>query len=313
VSKAVCTDVGLVAAGTIARGVPGSLLAGTVLAGIGVAAAGVTLPGIVKDRFAHRPAAATAAYSVPMMLGAAVSPALAVPVRDALGSWQASLASWAVPALVAVLAWVPVTRRMNRRDGALASGGLPWCSRAAWLLAAYMSAQSALAYAYIAWLPAAYEGRGWSPASTGALLGTMQLAQLITALALPVLAERSRDRRPAMLAAVICTVCGAVLLFAAPQLAWPATVILGLGLGGGFTLGLVLMADLAGSPAGASRIAAMTFLIRYLTASTAPIVVGALHDLCGTFTVPFGVLVIIAAVQCGLATRLGPVTREAVQ
>jgi len=95
------------------------------------------------------------------------------------------------------------------------------------------------------------------------------------------------DRRPVVLAAGACSITGAVLLLVAPgTTAWLATVILGLGLGGGFTLGLVLIADLAGSPAAASGIAAMTFLVCYLTASTAPIAVGALHDLSGGFTAP---------------------------
>ena len=78
--------VGLVAAGTLARGLPGLLFAGTVVAGVGIAAVGVILPGIVKDRFPRRPAVATAAYSVPMMLGAATAPTLAVPLSVALGS-----------------------------------------------------------------------------------------------------------------------------------------------------------------------------------------------------------------------------------
>src|SRR5919198_1503457 len=65
------------------------LFAGTLVAGIGIAVSGVTLPSIIKDRFPDRPGAATAAYSVPMMLGAAVAPALAVPLARSLGSWQA--------------------------------------------------------------------------------------------------------------------------------------------------------------------------------------------------------------------------------
>jgi hypothetical protein len=98
-------------------------------------------------------------------------------------------------------------------------------------------------------LEAAYESGGWSAATTGALLDALHLAQLVTALTLPALAERPWDRRPTVLASVSCTVIGAALLFVAPgATAWIATVGLGLGLGGGFTLGLLLMADLAGSP-----------------------------------------------------------------
>jgi CP family cyanate transporter-like MFS transporter len=98
--------IGLLAAGTLLRlgGASAVLLfAGTVIAGIGIAACGVTLPTIIKGRFAPRPGVATAAYSVPMMLGAAVAPMMAVGLGRSLGSWEASLASWAVPALAAAV------------------------------------------------------------------------------------------------------------------------------------------------------------------------------------------------------------------
>ena len=96
---------------------------------------------------------------------------------------------------------------------------------------------------------------------------------------------------------------GAVFLVAFNLRTTPASlIVLGLGLGGGFTLGLVPMADIAGSPAATSRLAAMTCLVCYLVASTAPIAVGALHDVSGAFVV----LIVVAAMQLSIATRLGP-------
>src|SRR5204863_6887858 len=113
------------------------LFAGTLVAGVGIAACGVTLPSIIKQRFPDRPGVATAAYSVPMMLGAAVAPAMAVPLLRSLGSWEAALASWAVPALVAAAIWAPFAWRSSQRRTATttATRRLPWRSRGAWLLA----------------------------------------------------------------------------------------------------------------------------------------------------------------------------------
>jgi CP family cyanate transporter-like MFS transporter len=311
--------IGLVAAGTLLR-LGGDatvvLFAGTLLAGVGIAVCGVTLPSIIKDRFPGRPGAATAAYSVPMMLGAAVAPAMAVPLLHALGTWEASLASWAVPALVAAGLWVPLARRSSRRRPAARTAAvrLPWRSRSAWLLAGFLSVQSILAYAYLAWLAPAYESRGWSAAATGALLGVLHLAQLATALALPALADLSRDRRPALVGAVTCTALGAAVLFAAPDVApWAATIVLGLGLGGGFSLALVLLADLAASPAAAGRLAAMTFLVCYSAAAAAPVLVGALHDATGAYAMPFGLLALLACVELAIATRFRPTLRGSVR
>src|SRR4051812_20079911 len=141
--------VGLVAAGNGLRGlgtVAAALFGATLLAGIGVAVAGVTIPGLVKDRFPARPGAVTGAYSVAMMLGAAIAATLTVPLLDLLGSWQASLAAWALPALLAAAIWTPVTLRHNEPEEDEAPGRLPWRSRPAWLLAGFLSLQSSLAY-----------------------------------------------------------------------------------------------------------------------------------------------------------------------
>ena len=312
--------IGLVAAGALLRLGGGSavvLFGGTLVAGVGIATCGVTLPSIIKDRFADRPGVATAAYSVPMMLGAAVAPAMAVPLQRALGSWEASLASWTVPAVFGAAIWAPFARGTIRRRvataAATAAGRLPWRSRGAWLLAAFLSVQSMLAYGYLGWLAPAYESRGWSPASTGALLGVLHLAQLATALALPPLADRARDRRPILVGAVGCTVTGAAMLFAAPELApWVATTILGLGLGGGFSLALVLLADLSATPAAAGSLAAMSFLVCYSAASLAPVAVGALHDITGGFAIPFALLTALAGIELLIATRFRPALRGAV-
>lgn len=310
--------IGLVAAGLLLRLGGGSLsllFVGTLLAGVGIAACGVTLPAIIKQRFPNRPGAAAAAYSVPMMVGASVAPAIAVPLAHALGSWQASLGSWALPALLATVVWAPMARRGSRphRSTLGAPGRLPWSSRGAWLLAGFLSVQSMLAYAYLAWLAPAYESRGWSAASSGALLGVLQLAQLVTALTLPALVDRMRDRRPVLVGSVACTVLGAIMLFASPgSMPWAATTVLGFGLGGGFSLALVLLADLSASPDAARRLAAMTFLVCYSSASVAPALTGALHDATGGYGSPFAVLACLACVELALATRFRPRLRGAV-
>jgi MFS transporter, CP family, cyanate transporter len=310
--------VGLVAAGNglrAAGSVPPLLFGATLLAGLGVAVAGVVIPGLVKDLFHTRPGAVTGAYSVAMMLGAAVSATLTVPLRELLGSWQASLAAWAAPAVLAVLVWAPVTLRRNEHEPARPAGpgGLPWRRRPAWLLAGFFSLQAALAYAYMGWLPPAYEARGWSAAAAGALLGGHNLAQLAAALVLPALADRSDDHRRMLVVAVGCTAAGAAWLFALPDLApWVASGVLGLGLGGGFSLALVHVLDYAADAAASSRLSAMVFLLGYTAAAVAPVVVGGLRDLTGGFAAPFGLLLVAALAQLGLATRLSPAHRSTV-
>lgn len=302
----------LVAAGNglrLAGSATGALFAGTFVAGLGVAACGVVLPGIVKELFPTRVGAATGAYSVAMMLGAAGAAAFAVPLEHLTGSWQSALAAWGLPAAVAAALWLPVTRRVNvHESGAEVADAvrLSWRNRPAWLLAAFFGLQASLAYAVLGWLAPAYEARGWSPEAAGALLGGNNLAQLAAALVLPALADRSIDRRAALVTANACTVIGTAWLVVAPDLLpWVASSVIGLGLGGGFSLALVLIVDYAGHTTASGRLAAMVFLIGYTCAAVSPVAVGALRDATGGFTVPFVLLTVMAAVQLSLGTRLG--------
>ena len=311
-------SIALIAAGNGLRvlgSVPLALFGATVVAGVGVAVAGVVIPSLVKDLTRSRAGTVTGAYTVAMMLGAAVASTIAVPLRSALGSWQWSLAAWAAPALLATVAWTAVTLRPaepgdDNNDG---PGRLPWRSRAAWLLAGFLGLQSALAYAYIAWLPPAYEARGWSPASAGVLLGVNFVAQLACAVVAPALADRADDPRRLIAAVVACTVIGAAWLLVVPEvLPWVASCVLGIGLGGGFSLGLAVIVGYAADAGASSRLTALVFLICFTMGAAAPVLVGGLRDLTGGLTVPFALLLALAAGQLLIGTRLSPAYRGTV-
>ncbi|MEO7447151.1 MAG: MFS transporter, partial [Humibacillus sp.] len=121
-----------IVAGTTSRFAADSwpvLYLGTALAGVGIALAGTLLPRLVKTFFPpERAGLITGLYMLAMMGGAAVSSALSVPLADRFGSWQASLGSWSVLALVGALAWAPFTLRANphHMSGSAARGRLPW-------------------------------------------------------------------------------------------------------------------------------------------------------------------------------------------
>lgn len=127
------------------------LYGATLLAGAGVAVVGTALPAVVKHQFPDRSGAATAAYATAMTVGSALAAGAAVPLADLLGSWQRSLAAWALPAAAALIGWVVVLahpgQRSRRPYGPTAQhhpkpspvgtpSGLPWRSRTAWLSAA---------------------------------------------------------------------------------------------------------------------------------------------------------------------------------
>ncbi len=284
-----------------------ALYLGTFLAGVGIATAGVVLPGVVKEFFPGRGGTVSGLYLVAMSAGAALAAGVAVPAARVLGSWELSLSAWTVPAAAGLIAWLVVTRTGEPHLGEPVVSALPWRSRTAWLVSGYLGGQSILFYSELAWLAPAYEDRAWSAGRAGLLLAAFNVAQLIAALLLPALSDRTPDLRPLIFLVVACSLLGMMTVTFAPDAApWIAVSVLGFGRGGGFGLGLVLLVAYAPDPAASSRLSAMAFAVAYCFAATGPTVVGGLRDLTGSFTVPFAALIAVDLLQLGLVPRLRP-------
>jgi CP family cyanate transporter-like MFS transporter len=314
---AVLGAVALLTAGVALRGAGGSvpvLYGSTLVAGAGIAVCSALLPGILKTFFPTRPGLMTGVYLTAMMFGAAVAAGTAVPLQRLLGSWEAALAAWAVVGVAGTLAWWPVVARRNthERDATRRSHGLPWRSRTAWLVTVYLSLQSVVFYAQLAWIPPAYRAVGWSAEDSGLLLSVFTMVQVVSSMAVPSLAERSRDRRPWFFAVVGCTTCAVAVLLVAPAfLPWLVVAALGFGLGGAFALGLLLLVDHAHDADAAGRLSAMAFLVSYLVAAVGPTLVGALRDLTGGFATGWAVLLALCLVQLGVCAAFTPGRRDA--
>ncbi len=99
----------LIAAGLALRGFgdTATLFAGTAIAALGIGFGNVLLPALVKRDFPHHGGPMTGLYTMTLCLGAAAGAGAAVPVQVAVGAWTTALAVWALPAVVAVIAWWP--------------------------------------------------------------------------------------------------------------------------------------------------------------------------------------------------------------
>jgi CP family cyanate transporter-like MFS transporter len=312
---AVALALTLVAAGTLVRGLGPSAVAlygGTLVSGIGIALGGVLLPRVVKAWFPNRPGAVTGLYTAGLVTGAMLASAATVPLMNALGvGWPAAIAAWGLPAAAALAAWVPVTRRL--RTAAEPAPGpvrLPWRSGVAWRVTLYMGSQSLLYYAALTWLSPLYLAEGWTADRAGLLLGLFSLTQIFSALAVPVLADRTGDHRPWI---ALCVGAATVMLAAiglAPTAApWLWAAVLGLGVGGMFALALTLLVKLASSPAGAARLSGMALLVGYLLAATGPVLAGALYDAAGSYRAPFLALAGIGVATLAVGVSVRPSAR----
>lgn len=309
--RSIGIGIALIAVGTAGRafgGVPGLYL-GTLVLGTGIAIAGALVPAAVRRAAPKNIGGATSLMNAVTMSMAALAAATVAPLAGHL-DWPVALAVWAVPAVLAFAIWTPQMAAAPQAPAA-GSSRLPWRSGTAWLITGYLTANSVMFYSLVAWLPAVYLDRGSSGAAAGLMLGVFSAWQLAIALVLSALLRRwHSDRRPLYVIAAALSafgVLGVVLLPGAG--AWLGIGLAGVGLGGGFTLGLVQLAVHAVTALDSVRLSAMVFLVSFLSAAFGPALTGWSRDALGSFTPAFVVLALLAAGQVLIALRLCPQRR----
>ena len=289
----------LTAAGVGVRGVGGvaALFAGSLLAGAAIAFTQVLLPVLIRDRYKHTVGLLMGVMSAGITLSAAVCSGLAVPLEHLLGgSWQASLAVWAIPALVAAAAWLPRAVRDHtevERGPALSLWRIPL----AWSVAVFFAMQSMAFYGTLAWLPSILRDDGYHAGAAGGLTALAQIVQFAPAFLVPVVAAR-RPSQSALLAGIVgFGVAGLIGLVSAPGVAVLWMVFLGIGQGGALGMALILPVLRGGDIRTVAALTAMSMCAGYLIASVGPFLVGAAHDLSGNWTVPVVVLIAMTAFE----------------
>lgn len=283
------------------------LFAGSALAGASIGIIGVLLPGIVKRDFPRQVSLMTGVYTMALCLGAALAAGLTVPAMHWMGdSWQGALAIWATPALLALLAWWPQTRKQQ------AAHHGQWLVRGllrdplAWQVTLFMGLQSSMAYIVFGWLPSILIDRGETPLHAGLLLSISIMVQVASSLLVPALGQRCRDQRPPIAATVALVLSGLLGMLFAPTdslLLW--AVLLGLGQGGLFSMALSLLALRSPDPHVAAHLSGMAQGVGYALASLGPLSVGLIRDQTHSLW-PLGLLfLLISTATCAMGMLAG--------
>ncbi|AZL70363.1 CynX/NimT family MFS transporter [Pseudomonas oryziphila] len=265
-----------------ALGVTGVFL-GSLMAGASIGIIGVLLPGIVKRDFPQHAGTLTGVYTMALCLGAALAAGATVPLSQHFDdSWALGLGFWMLPALLAMLVWLPQAQQGHGlHKVAYRVRGL-WRDPLAWQVTLYMGLQSSLAYIVFGWLPSILVGRGLSPTEAGLVLSGSVLVQLISSLSAPWLATRGKDQRLAIVVVMLVTLAGLFgCLYAPIDGLWGWAVLLGLGQGGTFALALTLIVLRSRDAHVAANLSSMAQGVGYTLASTGPFAVGLVHDLTG--------------------------------
>jgi CP family cyanate transporter-like MFS transporter len=235
--------------------------------------------------------------------GAAGAAAASAPLEQAFGGrWSLALAVWAVPALLAMLIWIPL--KVPPAGGPAARGGGLWGDRLAWQVVLFFGMASGLAYAIFAWLAPMLRARGLPPVDAGLVVSVSILVQAPAALFGPMLIGRGRDQRLAGVVFFGCSIVGlAGCLFAPLWSIWPWAVILGIGQGATFAVALNLIVLRAPDPASTARLSAMTQGLGYIIGSTGPLLMGVLRSASQGWTVPAIAFLVLGFI--GVAAALG--------
>ncbi|WP_347813119.1 MFS transporter [Halomonas ventosae] len=292
------------------RGVPAvaALFAGTLMVGAAIGVAGTLLPALVKRELPVGADLMTGVYTMALCLGGALGAGLSIPLADALGGWSAGLASWALLALLALVAWRVL---MPHHDDALTvpGGGSTrelLSQPLAWQVMVLMGSQSSLAYIVFGWLPTLLVARGYSESEAGWMMGASVMVQLVSALSAPWLARLGSDQRPALLIMLGLVGMGFWLLLQAPDVwRWPSVVLLGLGQGGCFSLALTLIVLRTATSRLAGQLSGLVQGGGYTLAAMGPLAIGVMLQFEVGLSLLTLVLLGIVATSMGFALLAG--------
>jgi MFS transporter, CP family, cyanate transporter len=271
------------------------LIVGTFIIGAGIAILNVVLPGIIKDQFPERFGFMTSVYTTSMSLFAALASGLSVPLAIGMNlGWKITLAIWAIPVFIAILVWgyllkfdkpIAVTRKdspLNNKKTNL------WTSSLAWQIALFLGLQSFLFYSTITWLPDILHNKGVTRETAGWFLSFCQLIGLPANFFVPIIAARFRSQQMVAIGICACSLIGYVLL-SMTTMGWLmviSIILIGVGLGGTFSLALSFLGMRTKDAEKASELSGMAQSLGYVFAAFGPLLIGFLFDLTAAWGVP---------------------------
>lgn len=290
-------------AGLVLRTVDGPhvVIGATLLACAGIALINVLIPVVIKGSFPTRVGLMTGIYTAALQGGGALGSAVTPGLEEPLGGWRLALAAWAAIAVLALLAWLPASRR-HRSSWALSTelAGKPRSllrSRLAWTVTLFFGCQAFLAYIVMGWLPQIFIDNGISKVQAGILVGLVSLIGVPVSLIISPLAARATHQSGWIVALGVLGFAGAVGLLVAPAAApWVWSVLIGVGMSA-FSIALTVIALRARNAEDTAQLSGMVQGFGYLFAGLGPFLFGLLHDVSDGWTIPFAMFLSVYVVQ----------------
>ncbi|WP_017378685.1 MFS transporter [Paenisporosarcina sp. TG-14] len=266
-----------------------SLLVTAFVIGIAIAIIGPILSSLIKEKFPTRTASAIGIYSLGMGAGATLSAGLTGVLYVWIGEkWEFALAFWSSLALLAYLVWFVAMKpqleeplNIKRKQQVVFRS--PWSNKRAWLILLFFGFQASLFFSLMTWLASAASELGFSLIEAGSVISVLTVAQIFANISIPLLLEKFPNRSFWIYFSLFLGTIGLILLLTGSvTLIWPASILLGLTLGGLFPLALLLPLDETTDAKEANAWTAMVQTGGFIMGGMVPLAIGILYDWSGT-------------------------------
>ncbi|MGK3134624.1 MFS transporter [Pantoea trifolii] len=301
----------LITLGSMLRisGSESALWAGTIILSSGIAAANVLLPPLIKRDFTEHTARYVGLYAMTMAITASIASGVVVPLAElSSAGWRLSLAVWLVPAIVALLAWLPYLKKpasQAKNSANSTSTRSPWRAALGWQVSLFMACQSLVFYTLIGWFTPFAQDSGISQLEAGGMLFVYQIVAIVSNLACMSALKKMRDQRAIGFLASLSIFIAVAGLLIAPNHALLWLILAGLGAGASMVICLSLFNLRTHDHLQASKLSGMAQCVGYGLAALGPLCFGLLHDVSGNWQWPLMLLLVIAGLQMVVATLAG--------
>jgi len=265
-----------------------AIIASTVLIGLAIAIANVLIPTIVREQFPDRIELITGVYVTLLAISASFAAAIAVPSSDLLGGWRGALAVWIIPALFAIIFWVPLFR--SKAVGKITSVATHAEEKKAvarssltWGIVFFFGLQSGGFYSILNWFPSLLIDRGMSDVDAGALLGLTTAVGIPSGFLASLLFRKFKSLSLISMVMTAFTLTGLLMIWLTPDLLVPACIITGFGFAATFPLSLTLIGSRASTSTQTTQLSALAQGWGYLISAAATFGFGLLRDVTGNW------------------------------
>jgi len=277
-----------------------SLLITAFIIGIAIAIIGPIISSLIKEKFPTRMASAIGIYSLGMGAGATLSAGLTGVIYVIVSErWEIALSIWSALALLAYVVWIlsikdaKVVKEPVEMDEPAVFRS-PWSNTRAWLILLFFGFQASLFFSLTTWLGSAAGELGFNVIEAGTVISVLTIAQIAGNIFIPLLLEKFPNRSFWIYFSLTLGTVGLVLLLTnSTLLIWPASVFLGLTLGGLFPLALLLPLDETTDAREANAWTAMVQTGGFIMGGITPLAIGILYDITGTHQMTYYVLLML--------------------